>query len=107
MRPKRSVVHLLLAFAVVLCGLHVGEPAHAAEDPLHVAAHVLPGLDASGPEPAPAKGEPAGDHCCPMAPETAAAAEHAIVPLFAIHCALPVAALRSLTRAPPLEPPAA
>jgi hypothetical protein len=105
MTPRRSFVHLLLAFAVLLCGLHI-EPAHAEDgDAFHGLVEMTDAADlGDAPE---GQAEQAGHHHCPVAPESTAPTERALLPVAAMHCARPITALRSLTRAPPIEPPAA
>lgn len=106
MSRLRPVLHLVLALAVLVCGLHLGEPAHAAEDnPLHAIVHLETDADAAelGDE-AP---DQAGHHHCPMTVDPALLASHEVFPPATRHCARPATALRSFTRAPPLEPPAA
>jgi hypothetical protein len=102
-------LRLLLVACVLLCGVHVAEPVQAHDEATHHA------LEAG---PAHADEEPAGtheggaahavQHHCPVAPDHAPA----VMPCAAqaastAHFAAPVAALASLTRAPPVEPPAA
>jgi hypothetical protein len=107
----RRALHILMLVAVFLCGAHPGEPAQAHEDP---AQHILH-LDSHMPDEDGGTGPSDADHVihaghqhCPLAADDRGApfaceAPRADVPLFAP----PVAALASLTRAPPLEPPAA
>lgn len=107
MRPTRSLLHMLLALAVLLCGLHIGEPAHAENGAgEHAATHAIADTGHADSN-APDQDEGADHHHCPMAPAIAAPDD---LPVFAAVILLdtrPGASLRSLTRAPPIEPPAA
>lgn len=102
-------LRLLLIACVLVCGAHVAEPVQAHDEATHHA------LEAG---PAHANGEPAGtheggaehavQHHCPVAPDPAPATSAcAIEAGEAAHFPVPVAALASLSQAPPLEPPAA
>ncbi|RYD88238.1 MAG: hypothetical protein EOP61_33955 [Sphingomonadales bacterium] len=100
-------LRLLLALSLIWCGLHVAEPAQAG------AAHadqsqVAKLLDADCGE---ERGEPASHahhHHCPVAPDPAREGGnlHRLA-LATAPFAQPTAALRSLSRAPPLQPPSA
>ena len=105
----RRLLHMLLVVCVLWCGAHVAEPVQAHDEATHHA------LEAG---PAHADGEPDGlheggaahavQHHCPVAPDqTPATGTCAIESNGAGHFSAPVAVLVSLTRAPPVEPPAA
>lgn len=107
MHANRSLLHMLLALAVLLCGLHIGEPAHAEDGAgAHAVSHAIGDADHSDNE-APGRDEAASHHHCPMAPAVAAPDGPVAFTAIAIHAARPTTTLGSLTRAPPLEPPAA
>jgi hypothetical protein len=106
MRANRSLLHLLLALAVLLCGLHIGEPSHAEDGAgAHAVSHAVGDAEHSDDE-APGQDEATSHHHCPMAPAVAAPDGPAAFATIAIHGFRPDTALGSLTRAPPLEPPA-
>jgi hypothetical protein len=105
----RRLLHMVLVVCVLLCGAHVAEPVQGHDEAAHHA------LDAG---PAHADREPAGtheggaahavQHHCPVAPDPAPAATTCAPEVGeAAHFSMAVAVLASLTRAPPLEPPAA
>jgi hypothetical protein len=105
----RRLLHMLLVVCVLLCGVHVAEPVQAHDEAAHHALEAGPGH---------ADGEPAGtheggaahavQHHCPVAPEHVPTAMACAVKVDgAGHFPVPVAALASLSQAPPLEPPAA
>ena len=105
----RRLLHMLLVACVLWCGAHVAEPVQAHDEATHHA------LEAG---PAHADDEPSGkheggaahatQHHCPVAPDPAPAALPCAIGFDrAAHFSAPVAALASLTRAPPLEPPSA
>lgn len=103
----RAAIRLLTLLCLLWCGVHVAEPAAAHGGP--VAEHQA--IDAGQPSPSdsvPEQGTHAGHHHCPIAPDQRLA-EAAAAP--ALGTTRPVAAatdaLASLTRAPPLQPPAA
>ncbi len=100
---------LLLVVCVLWCGVHVAEPVQAHDEAEHHAFEA--GASHADDEP---DGTHQGgtahaiQHHCPVAPDQAAATETcAVETAGAAHFTAPVAALASLTRAPPLEPPAA
>jgi len=99
----------MLIVSVLLCGAHVAEPVQAHDEAMHHALEAGPGH---------ADDEPAGthdggaahavQHHCPVAPDQVPEAGPAAAETGeAAHFATPVAPLGSLSRAPPLEPPAA
>lgn len=100
---------LLLIACVLVCGAHVAEPVQAHDEAAHHAFEAGPGH--AGDEPADAHENGAAhavQHHCPFAPDQApAAVARALDPCGLEHFAAPAVALASLTRAPPLEPPAA
>ena len=106
----RTALKCLLVIALVLSGLHLGEPAHAGEDPLdHQLAHAshMPDIGDEDSESAPHMAH-AGHHHCPLAPD--GESTPVVQPgasAAAIHSSRPVTELHSLKRAPPLEPPSA
>ncbi|RYD65799.1 MAG: hypothetical protein EOP58_06760 [Sphingomonadales bacterium] len=100
-------LRLFLTLSLIWCGLHVAEPAQAGVAQADQS-EVAKLLDAdSGTE----AGEPASDahhHHCPVAPDP----DHSGSDLPGLSLTNapftpPSAALRSLTRAPPLQPPSA
>lgn len=106
----RRALPLLIALAVLLCGLHIGESDRA--HPL--AAHqqldgdaAIPGDDGDTGPGHPAKTADAGHHHCPVAPDQAIAPALCRAMPRAIPTAQPAAPLASLAQAPPIEPPAA
>lgn len=105
----RRLLHMLLVVCVLWCGAHLAEPVQAHDEGAHHALEVGPGH---------ADSEPAGtheggaahavQHHCPVAPDHEPAAQPCARDTGdAGHFAAPAAPLASLTRAPPLEPPAA
>jgi len=104
----RQALSLFLTMAVLLCGLHIGEP----DTPHPVAAHQLAQDDgaadpaAAGHE-APGQAEDAGHHHCPVALDAASPAPPCAAFSDASPVARPIAALASLAQAPPTEPPLA
>ena len=107
----RRLLQTLLLVAVFLCGVHPGEPAQAHEDPAQHLLHLDSHMPDTGDDGAPADAEQvpaAGHQHCPMSAgdhfaPVACTAPHNASLLFA----RPAATLASLTRAPPVEPPAA
>ena len=104
----RRVVNLLVILAVLLCGSHLS-PAeadaramHAAETRLH-----LPADDHGQADMHTGVGQ-AGHHHCPLAPDLdGGLAPCEAAPVDALLFEPPIAQLRSLATAPPIEPPAA
>lgn len=104
----RRVLHLLIALSVLLCGLHLVEPAEAAGflGSEHVAEAPGDCPDSSG------EGSDhlvhSSHHHCPVSPPLrdglAAAGPIGADRLFFVR---PAASLTSFAQAPPLEPPAA
>ena len=110
----RRVLHLLMAIALLVSGLHLGEDAHAHESAaLHELEQTHPPATDPNDDPGDShdgtgKVAHAGHHHCPVAPDQDhGPALGAVLVSSADHCSRPAAALSSLTRAPPLEPPAA
>lgn len=104
-RGVRRILHLLLVFAVLLCGSQLAEPAEAAVDVGHAGQCLVGAADDCDDA---GKVPDAGHHHCPVAPDPAFPAIRAEFPLGeAIVPFLPVAVLHSLSRAPPLDPPTA
>lgn len=107
----RRILPALIAIAVLLCGLHIGEAdtAHRAAD--HRAAQGAVAVvgddgDADGDRPA-KMAEKGGHHHCPVAPDQGVVAAECREMPGAIAVARPVPALASLAQAPPTEPPSA
>lgn len=105
----RRVMHILLAVAVLWCGLHLGEPAHAHDEAEQHQAHDGASATDDGEQDrtGPAKAIHLHHHC-PMATGqhlNAISAEAAMGE--ALLFVRPVAALHSRSQAPPLEPPVA
>lgn len=104
----RAAIRLLTMLCLLWCGLHVAEPA-AAHD---VSGDTIVALAGAAPaDPCDAGSERsahAGHHHCPIAPDQRLAATTG-APDFTAGAPVtsPTAALASLTRAPPLQPPAA
>lgn len=99
---------LLTILSLVWCALGVGEPAAAHDDTS--AQHITIGAPHAGDTPVdlPPAPESGGHHHCPVAPDLPlVAAAPAIAPVAAMPVAGRSTALASLTRAPPLQPPAA
>lgn len=105
----RRAVQLFVMLAVLVCGMHAGEPAEAHEDAgyhlLHAEAHMPADHAEEGGHSD--KVAHAGHQHCPLAadhgsPPVSPAAPFAGVQPFARD----IAALESLSRAPPVEPPA-
>lgn len=99
-------LRLVVMFTLIWCGLHIAEPAQAHGGP--VAAHALMDAGHDGDERS-QPGEPmhGGHHHCPVAADPAPHGDAATLtpapsPVFASG----TATMRSLTRAPPLQPPA-
>lgn len=105
----RRFLHLLLFVCVLWCGAHVAEPVQAHDEATHHALEAGPGHeDGEAPGTHESGAAHAVQHHCPVAPEQAqGAAACATERGDAAHFAAPVAPLASLTRAPPVEPPAA
>jgi hypothetical protein len=105
----RRLFRLLLIACVLVCGAHLAEPVQAHDEAAHHALEAGPGH--AGDEPADAHESGAAhavQHHCPVAPDQAFAARVCAADRGeTTHFAAPAAALASLTRAPPLEPPAA
>lgn len=105
----RRLLHMLLVVCVLWCGAHVAEPVQAHDEAAHHALEAGPAHD-DGEAPGTHEGGAAHavQHHCPVAPDQApGAAVCAVDSGGALHFAAPVAALASLSRAPPVEPPAA
>lgn len=107
----RHLVHLLLILTVFWCGSHLGEPAQAhersAEQAWALDAHLLPD-DGNEPDKGPGDHAYGGHHHCPVAPDGhAALALRDMEPANALLFARRIAALNSLSQAPPVQPPAA
>lgn len=103
----RAAIRLLTMLCLLWCGLHIAEPAAAHDGP--VVEHQA--VDTNHPNPSdttPEQGTHASHHHCPIAPDQAwadaAGAPHLVI---AAPVAARTTALASLTRAPPLQPPAA
>lgn len=102
----RLAMHLLLAICLVWCGLHVAEPAEA-----HAAGQAEVSLIAEDCDKTP-EGEGRAAHLhhhhCPVAPDQRLAARGSLS-FSAQELRFPgrIVPLHSLSRAPPLEPPAA
>lgn len=105
----RRLLHMLLVVCVLWCGAHIAEPVQAHDEAAHHALEAGPGhADEEAPGEHEGGAAHAVQHHCPVAPDQAAAPPACAVDgARAAHFAAPVAALASLTRAPPLEPPAA
>lgn len=107
----RRALHFLTIVTVLMCGLHVGEPAqaHALTDQLEHAARadVVPD-DGDPADQGTDKAAHASHHHCPVAAEQKVPAASDILLLGdAILFVRPIAAMESLSQAPPVEPPAA
>lgn len=106
----RRVLHILLMIAVLCCGIHLGEDAAAHEGaPAYEIEHAtpLPPDDADDPCET-GKVAHAGHHHCPVASDPSPGAlPSEIASSDALLFCRPVAALRSRSLPPPVEPPAA
>jgi hypothetical protein len=100
---------LMLIVSVLMCGAHVAEPVQAHDESTHHALEAGPGHADAEPDGAHEGGAAhAVQHHCPVAPDLASAGGAGeSEPGESAHFAAPAAALVSLTRAPPIEPPAA
>lgn len=107
----RRALHLLTIMTVLMCGLHLGEPAqaNALTDQLRHAALADVGPDDGEPtDQGTDKAAHANHHHCPIAAEQRAlSAPRTLLLGDAILFVRPIAAMKSLSRAPPVEPPAA
>lgn len=103
----RSAIRLLTMLCLLWCGLHIAEPAAAHGGP--VAEHQAVDTAPTNPsDTTPEQGTHAGHHHCPVAPDQSLADGACATTLTAATPLAPrAAALASLTRAPPLQPPAA
>ena len=100
----RRALHILLVLSVLWCGLHLTGESGASAATLD---HGLLAEDCG--KEGDADSESAahmGHHHCPLAPDQRIASLGAIAPLGAVRGLLRIAALASLSQAPPLEPPA-
>ena len=105
----RPALHLLIILCVLMCGLHLGESAEAHDRLTEYAQNAATddGKDGETPREAAKLGQ-AGHNHCPMTPDlTGAPAIAQLLPADAMLFAPPVAALHSLSQAPPIEPPLA
>ena len=108
----RAAIRLLTLLCLLWCGVHVAEPAAAHGGPVaeHQAVDVgriIPG-DPRSSDGGLEQGTHAAHHHCPIAPDQRLAGAPAVPnPAAATPVAPHAAALASLTRAPPLQPPAA
>lgn len=107
----RRAIQILVLVAVFLCGAHPGEPAQAHEDPaqhlLHLDSHMPDQDGGAGPSDADHVIHAGHQHCPLAADDRDAAHSCEAPPSDAPPFAPPIAPLASLTRAPPLQPPAA
>ena len=104
------VLHLLTIIAVLLCGLHIGEPAHAFEGVQHALtqADEREAGQSGTADPTPAKAAHGGHAHCPVAPAHNDALEMGAIFLTRAVFSLPaIASLPSRSIAPLIEPPAA
>ena len=103
------LLRLLLIVSVLWCGAHIAEPVQAHDAAAHRTLGAEPGhVDGDPDDTRQGSAEHAIHHHCPVASGHAAAATSCAVESGgAGHFAAPAAELASLTRAPPLEPPAA
>ncbi|OYW45723.1 MAG: hypothetical protein B7Z08_03180 [Sphingomonadales bacterium 32-68-7] len=103
--------NFLLLVALLVSALHMGEDAHAHESAeLHHLEHAHladPNDDPGDSHDGTGKVAHSGHHHCPIAAENHGPTLSAPLAGAALHCVRPVAALVSLSRAPPLEPPSA
>jgi hypothetical protein len=103
----RRGLHLLIILCVLMCGMHLGEPAEAHEGLSHSEYSESVGNDDGAPR-EPAKFGQGGHNQCPITPDqTGAPAVAQLLPVDAMLFASPVAVLHSLSQAPPLDPPLA
>jgi hypothetical protein len=104
-------LHLLIMVSVLMCGVHFGETAqaHAAVDEHQTFSHTDAQTDQGDDnDRTPANAAHAMHHHCPVATDLRVAfGVEAISIGKAIPFATPVAALGSLSQAPPVEPPLA
>jgi hypothetical protein len=107
----RRALHFLTIVTVLMCGLHVGEPAqaHALTDQLEHAAVADAVPDDGDPaDQGTEKAAHANHHHCPIAAEQKAPAPSDNLLLGdPILFARPIAAMKSFSQAPPVEPPSA
>lgn len=107
----RCALHLLIILCVLMCGLHLGEPAEAHGGHLQTehaqGATTDLGKDNEGPAESAKLGQGTHSHC-PMTPDqTGAVAIAPAAPADMILFVTPVAVLHSLSQAPPVDPPLA
>lgn len=107
----RRMLHLMVMLTVLWCGLHLAEPAHAhagiANELAYAEYDSPPGEDDASKK-APANAAHTGHHHCPVATDARSlGADGVVFPEDAVLFALPVTALRSMSQAPPLDPPLA
>jgi hypothetical protein len=107
----RRMLHLLVVIAVLMCGLHIGEPAFAYDEADHHQIGQDAGQTSDSDEGSPKDSGnvgPSGHHHCPMTPDPRdMAALSGITPAEALLFAHPVDILHSLSQAPPVDPPSA
>ncbi|ATE63746.1 hypothetical protein [Rhizorhabdus dicambivorans] len=106
----RRLWPLLIIFAVLCCGLHVGEAdtAHVAIEHHQLASDDPAAADNGDDRPElPGKIADAGHHHCPVAPDQAPPLLLCRAAPVALLTSRPVAILSSLALAPPVEPPSA
>jgi len=105
----RPLFNLLLALAVLWCGLHVS-PAEAVQsrEGAPVASVHSHAESEQGDNHAKPHATHACHHHCPVAADGGlSAADDAVIPEPALHHVVAVAALRPIVAAPPVEPPSA
>lgn len=104
-------LHLLIMLCVLMCGLHLGEPAQAHDGPAQPEYAQNAATDSDKDDRVPGEstklGQGGHSHC-PMTPEQTGAPAFAQLPLAdAMLFAAPVTVLHSLSQAPPVDPPLA
>lgn len=101
-------MHLLIMIGVLLCGLHFCATAEAHDDAPRQGMFSAPHDSGDNGAPDPAKLAHGTHHHCPVAPDPDVPARPAAaLPPESAFFARPAAPMHSLSRAPPIEPPAA